>query len=377
MSTAGASGRGDGGRVVGRLAGAPVSVHPWSFLLPLAGAVLLLSWLDELVTAPTLVLVAVVVGVVGGATVGVVLHEVGHAVVARRSGVPVHRIDLRPWGARAVLGETGLRPGVLAAVAVAGPLVSLGLAGATWLLSLPFPEDGLLRVALQALAVVHAVIGAWNLLPAAPMDGGTVLAAAVWAATGSRHRGAVAAARAAQGLAVLVVVVMVGRSVLTSREPSVLLVVLPVLIGAMLWVGGTHTLRAAHVAHRVDRLDLRALARPALALPAGDTLADLDALGFGGPVVLLGPDGQPSGLLDEDAAAGVPADRRAGTALDEVGRPLPTGCTVDVRLRGADALGAVVTASEVSPVLVVTDPEHVVGVVRVLDVLAAVRRART
>jgi Zn-dependent protease len=108
-----------------------------------------------------------------GLFVSILLHEFAHCAVALQNGVGVRSITLMMLGGVSRM-EKDVRPDREAWMAFAGPLSSFGIALACYGLSLvPFPDE--VRVALLVLAMVNAVLGIFNLLPAFPMDGGRVL----------------------------------------------------------------------------------------------------------------------------------------------------------------------------------------------------------
>lgn len=122
-----------------------------------------------------------IMGAVGamGLFVSVLLHELGHAIVARRFGVPIHGITLFIFGGVAEMEE---EPGSARAefwVAVAGPAVSIVLAGAlTGIARAPLPTP--VEAVVGWLGLINAMLVAFNILPAFPLDGGRVLRAVVW-----------------------------------------------------------------------------------------------------------------------------------------------------------------------------------------------------
>jgi Zn-dependent protease len=132
-----------------------------------------------------------------------ILHELGHALVARRNGIEIEGIDLWLLGGLARFRQDTRSPGQEFAVAAAGPAVSLALAVAFGLLSLAVAgSDDAIDVALLrdgvdvsaplALLVFLAEMNTWlflfNLLPAFPLDGGRIARAIVWRITGDRNR---------------------------------------------------------------------------------------------------------------------------------------------------------------------------------------------
>lgn len=121
-------------------------------------------------------------------------HELGHALVAQREGIEVAGITLWLLGGVAELRGEARTPGADLRIAAVGPLTSLALGVVFWLVSLPLP--GLAGATLLYLGGVNVLLAVFNLVPAAPLDGGRVLRAALWAWRGDRLFAAVTAARA-------------------------------------------------------------------------------------------------------------------------------------------------------------------------------------
>ncbi|MGA7139623.1 MAG: site-2 protease family protein [Terriglobales bacterium] len=169
---------------VGRLFGIEIRIHlTFLFLL-----VFLFS--TEAATQDTTAALRVL-GLVGILFGSVVLHELGHALVARGSGIPAKGIILLPIGGITIVDEAQAIPDPINAwkrdirIAIAGPLVNLFIAGLSALILLAvipgfslaakplFHPSGLLRSIVWA----NLYLGLFNLLPAYPMDGGRVLRA--------------------------------------------------------------------------------------------------------------------------------------------------------------------------------------------------------
>ena len=120
------------------------------------------------------------------------LHEMGHALAAKRYGIPVGQITLFIFGGVAQITGQPVRPRIELAIAVAGPVVSLLLAAICFVTARAFPRDTaaqLIGVAiLQYLALVNLALMTFNLLPGFPLDGGRILRALLWAGSGSLSR---------------------------------------------------------------------------------------------------------------------------------------------------------------------------------------------
>jgi len=169
---------------IGRLFGIEVRIH-LTFLF-----LLFFVWSTEAATQDANA-AARVLGLVGIVFGSVVLHELGHALVARGSGVPAKGIILLPIGGITILDEAHVIPDPVNGwkrdirIAIAGPLVNLSIAGVSALVLLVvIPGFSLTaRPLLHSSALLRSIVWAnvylplFNLLPAYPMDGGRVLRA--------------------------------------------------------------------------------------------------------------------------------------------------------------------------------------------------------
>lgn len=165
--------------------------------------------------------------VLGGVVAAVLLvasllaHEVAHAVVARRNGVAVEGITLWLLGGVARLRGEARTPGIELRIAVVGPATSLVLAAvfgfAAWV-AYRFAGSGLGTAVLGYLALLNLVLAVFNMVPAAPLDGGRVLRAVLWRWTGDQYEAAVWAARSGRGLGFLLLTL--GFVELLARGPG-------------------------------------------------------------------------------------------------------------------------------------------------------------
>ena len=137
----------------------------------------------------------------------VLLHELGHALMAVREGVKVLSITLFHLGGIArVEKECDTAMGCLR-IAAAGPLVSLLLALGLLMAAVPAARvSPLLPLLCTQLGLLNLMLGLFNLLPGLPLDGGLILKALVWRFTGSQERGVQVAAASGRALAVLMII---------------------------------------------------------------------------------------------------------------------------------------------------------------------------
>jgi Zn-dependent protease len=210
---------------VGTLLGVPVEVN-LSFLVMLA---VVLVWTGGL-SGVALVLLAFA---------SVLLHELGHALVARHLRVPVVGIELHFFGGAAKMAQQPRSAGDEIAIAAAGPAVSFALGGLGFVLA-ALTGAGFFTM----FAWLNTIIGTFNLLPALPMDGGRILRAVLAPRMGF-GRATEVAVTVSRGFAL--VMALVGLVTLT---------VYLVLLAGVLWLMGTaelqHARRAGYNAEPVE-----------------------------------------------------------------------------------------------------------------------------
>ncbi len=150
----------------------------------------------------------------------ILLHELGHAVAARREGIAVSGIDLFFFGGVMKMSSDTRSPGQEFRVAVAGPLVTLGIVIAVGALSVAllgwsaFSDSARLDSGAPATAVelwlsflvsMNVLLLVFNLIPAFPLDGGRIARAVAWRITGDRTKATRFSARIGQGFAMLLI----------------------------------------------------------------------------------------------------------------------------------------------------------------------------
>lgn len=131
----------------------------------------------------------------------VVLHELGHALTARRLGIPTRDILLTPIGGIATLTRMPSRPRDEMLITAAGPAVNVVLAALAWPLTLV--TTGLLGFVVSTFLLYNVVLAAFNLIPAFPMDGGRLLRAFLTQRSGDYAGSTRKAARVGRWMALL------------------------------------------------------------------------------------------------------------------------------------------------------------------------------
>ena len=140
----------------------------------------------------------------------IVLHELGHAVVARASGMPIRGITLFLFGGVAELEGEPPSAGTEFFMAIAGPLVSVVLAVIFWVLWAVGTAQHWAAEAIVFcfyLVLINTTVLIFNLVPAFPLDGGRVMRSILWGATGNLRRATRWASFMGQGFAWLLIFV--------------------------------------------------------------------------------------------------------------------------------------------------------------------------
>ena len=299
----------------------------------------------------------------------VLLHELGHALVARRFGIGIRGITLELLGGWTEMERDAPSPRVDALVSLAGPAVSLVLGGVGTAAALALPDRTVAGQIAFQLAASNILVALFNVLPGLPLDGGRALRAGLWALLKDRNRATEAAAWSGRILAFVCMVVAVWLYRLQTLTLFGLLFVLMVVF--TLWQGAGQSIRLARMTRRFPMVDLARLARPLLIVPAGTPLGEAQRRRSEDPrpnVVLAVSDsaGNLTALVDPVAAERVPVDRRPWVAVDTVSRSRDAVPALPLGLTGEQ----VVRALQAHPAgqYVVTSGEDVVGVLRVGDV---------
>jgi len=176
---------------VGRVAGIRIGIHyTWLIIFLLMNSSLYFTFKQEMTDWST---VSAVVTSLLTSTVffaSIILHELGHSIVAIRNGINVRSITLFIFGGVAQTEREADRAIVEFKIAIAGPAVSLVLAFLFLLLrSLVSSPEAPLYVAFDWLATINLVVAVFNLIPGFPLDGGRVFRALVWGMSGDEAKG--------------------------------------------------------------------------------------------------------------------------------------------------------------------------------------------
>ena len=135
----------------------------------------------------------------------VLVHELGHSLVAGARGLRVQSITLFIFGGVSSITSEATNARDEFLVAVVGPVTSLALAGLFWLVSQAVPPGTGVFAVASYLAFTNLLLGAFNIVPGFPLDGGRVLRAILWAASGNMSRATRIASYVGQAVAFVLI----------------------------------------------------------------------------------------------------------------------------------------------------------------------------
>jgi Zn-dependent protease len=313
---------------LGRVAGIPIGVQ-WSALAIIVLITLTLATGVLPVSAPgwpTAVYWAAAIPAAALFLACLLAHELAHSLVALRKGVRVRSITLWMLGGISEMEDESPDPKSDLAIAAAGPLTSLGL-GALFALatlgSITVNGSTLLTAALGWLAMINVVLGVFNLLPGAPLDGGRVLRAVLWRRYHDRARADLAAANAGRGLGLTLIFVGLMEFFFLRVTAGLWMM----LMGWFLMTAASAEATSRTVREALRDLRARDVMTPEPAYGAAwhtvETFIDQVLLTSRQSVFpVLDFDGTPIGVVSAELLAGIPQERRATTRLSDVMIPL-------------------------------------------------------
>jgi Zn-dependent protease len=309
----------------------------------------------------------------------ILLHELGHAVVAIRNGISIAGIDLWLFGGVAKMSQDTSSPGVEFRVAIAGPAVTLliaivctglGILGAggaeEYWNAVAFDAEGSAGgfVAMMSyLASINVLLLVFNMIPAFPLDGGRVARAIAWKLTGDRTRATNFAATLGQGFSY----VLIGVGIFWALQIDFIGGIWFVFIGMFLGQAARSATYQTAVLSRIEGVRVADVmdAEP-VAIPAHMTIRDALHEYFlryrydWFPVV--DEKGRFVGIVDRERAERIPEDRQDVFTVREILRTEDD----NLRVRSDDPLEALLgrqALMRLGALMAVDEGDRLLGVV--------------
>ena len=355
------------GIIVARPFGIPVQISPYWFIIAGVFIVLYANDLAGTLDGGTRYVVAAAFVVL--LYLSVLVHELSHSVVARGYGLPVRRILLYPLGGVSEIEVEPQTPGREFTVSAAGPFLSFVLAAIAFGLEHVVPSGTVAWVIVRQVCWANIVVGVFNLLPGLPLDGGRMLRAIVWKASGRPAVATVAAAWVGRLIAVALIALPVGWTLAHGENLDLTNLIWLVAIAAFMWMGASQSIKATRVRERLPSVSARRLARKAIPIPADLPLSEAvrraEEAGARA-LVVVDPENAPIAIVSESAVMATPPGRRPWIESGTLARRLDPSLVLPADLSGMTLIDAVrkVPATEY---LVVEPTGQVYGVLAATD----------
>ncbi len=268
----------------------------------------------------------------------VLVHEMAHAVVAKRRGLDVPRITLFIFGGVSHMSRNPRTAKEEFLIAVAGPLTSLAIAGVMGVAGLLVTSPEQVRAVLLYLASINTLLAIFNILPGFPLDGGRVLRSIIWGRTNSFRR----ATRAAGAVGELVAYMIMAVGGLFLLYGVVITGLWFILIGWFLASAARNESQNIDIERVLDRLRARDLMDTEFVtvpytLPV-QRVVDEHLLAEGTRSVMVEQGGSVAGILTVSDLKRLPRDEWAMAPAHRVMTPREKIVTVDVDDNGAEIL---------------------------------------
>jgi Zn-dependent protease/predicted transcriptional regulator len=306
--------------------------------------------------------------------VSVLIHELSHSYIAKKNGLPIARITLFFFGGVSEMTEEPRDAGLEVRMAAAGPLMSFliaGILGGLWYFAKLASMPIVLTATVGYGGLINAVLGAFNLLPAFPLDGGRVFRGSLW----KHSKNLVAATRTATRLSEALSLLMMFGGFVAIIFGDFVDGIWIVVLGWFIKSGAETSLRQTLLGETLTGVRVGdIMTRGALTVPPEMTVQQLVSDYFlvhpheGYPVM---KDGRLLGLVTLQSARAVPKDQRINETVAQAMVSSERAPTVHPDESALDALQRM--AREKVEMMLVTEGGQLIGVVTRSDLMKTIQ----
>lgn len=363
---------------IGRILGIPIRIH-WTLWL----VFLLIAWSLAVGYLPATYpqLSASMDWIVGAVSalllfVSVLLHELSHSYIAKKNGLPIARITLFFFGGVSEMTEEPQDAALEVRMAAAGPLTSFAIAGvlgALWYVGgyTGFPVA--VMAVLRYNAFINVALGAFNLIPAFPLDGGRVLRGGLWQSSKNLLKATRKATRVSEILSLLMI--FAGLSLIVLNPDNIVNGIWIIFLGWFIRSGAETSLRQTQMTealHGVSVGDI--MTRNLLTVAPNLTVQQLVNDYFlvhphgGYPVV---QNDKLQGVVTMGSVRSIPREKREFETVAQAMVPYERIVTINSTASAAYAMQKM--AKNQIGRLVVTEGDRILGIVTRGDLMKTIR----
>lgn len=363
---------------IGRIIGIPIRIH-WTLWLvfvliawSLADGYLPMTYGSKLTQAEDWI-----VGITSAVLLfaSVLIHELSHSYIAKKNGLPIARITLFFFGGVSEMSEDPKDPGLEVRMAAAGPLTSFAIAGVLgglWIVGglVSFPTAVIAILGYNAL--INVGLGAFNLIPAFPLDGGRVLRGSLWRGSQNLLKATRSATRVSEIFSLLIIAAGLFLIVITADIFNGIWII---FLGWFIRSGAETSLRQTQITealHGVSVGDI--MTKNLLTVPPDLTVQRLVNDYFlvhphGGYPVVQGD--QLLGIVTMSSVRSIPREKRETESVSQAMVPFDRIVTISPTSSAADAMQKITQANVGR--LLVTDGSRILGVVTRSDLMKTIQ----
>jgi Zn-dependent protease/CBS domain-containing protein len=312
-------------------------------------------------------------GVLGaiGIFASIVLHELAHSVVGRRLGLRIHGITLFAFGGAAEMGEEPANARTEFWMAIAGPVMSVVLAGVFFLLELALSvagSPGPLVGVIGYLVGVNLILAAFNMVPAFPLDGGRVLRAVLWAWRGDVAWATRVATMMGGGLGLLLIALGIFNAITGDLIGGMWMI----LIGLFIRAAATATYQRLLAGQLLAGIPVRSLMQTNLIavppdLPTAQLVENYLLQRGLKRVPVMDDAGRPLGCVGVDEVKRIPPEERLTRSVRDILTPLGPDDTIAPDAEARQALEQMQRTGQGR--IFVTEAGRLIGVLALKDLL--------
>src|SRR2546422_1228889 len=307
--------------------------------------------------------------------VSVLLHELSHSYIAKKNGLPIARITLFFFGGVSEMTEEPKDARLEVRMAAAGPLTSFAIAGVMgtlWLLFMLVSAPVAILAILGYGALINAVLGVFNLIPAFPLDGGRVLRGSLWKRSRNLLGATGTATRVSEGLSTLMIGVGLLLVVFTGNIVNGLWIL---FLGWFIRSGAETSLKQTRMTDILSRVSVSDIMTKQLLTVSPDITVQALVTDYflthphgGYPVV---QNDKVVGLVTMDSVRTIPGEKRDLELVSQAMVPYEKTITVTPTVSAADALKRMAQKG-VGRVLVM-DQDKLLGIVSRGDIMRTLK----